>query len=286
MSIAPGTLYVVATPVGNLDDITRRALAVLGAVDLIAAEDTRHTRRLLARFGIDTPTTALHEHNERRVCGRLVERMQEGAAVALVSDAGTPLVSDPGHLLVRAAHEAGLAVVPVPGPSALMAALSVAPLPVHRFAFEGFLPARAAARRGLLESLREEPRTLVFFEAPHRIGAALEDLSAILGRERRAMLARELTKVHETLLCASLGELARRVAADPEQRRGEMVLVVEGAPAPAPGAGDLDAAARRLARGLARELPPARAAALAAEITGRPRKLFYQFIVSEEGGGR
>ncbi|HRO28513.1 MAG TPA: 16S rRNA (cytidine(1402)-2'-O)-methyltransferase, partial [Luteimonas sp.] len=197
---AAGVLHVVATPIGNLGDLSPRAQAVLGAVDAICAEDTRHTRHLLAQFGIATPLLALHEHNEGEVVQRLVARLLAGESLALVSDAGTPLVSDPGFRLVRAAREAGVRVSPVPGPSALVAALSVAGLPSDRFAFEGFLPAKASARRERLLALAGEPRTLIFYESSHRIGDMLADAAAAFGGERRAVLARELTKLFETVL--------------------------------------------------------------------------------------
>lgn len=269
---AAGTLYVVATPIGNLADLSPRAVETLRGVDAICAEDTRHTRQLLGQHGIERPLLALHEHNEAEVSGRLVERLRGGASLALVSDAGTPLVSDPGFRLVRAAREAGIRVSPVPGPSALIAALSVAGLPSDRFVFEGFLPAKAAARRERLLPLAGEPRTLVFYESAHRIEAALGDLVAVFGPARRAVLARELTKLFETVLDGTLAELQARVAADPNQRRGEFVLLVHGA------AVDADAGVaegRRLYAALSAHLPPSTAAKLAAELSGAPRKALY-----------
>ncbi|HHO68310.1 MAG TPA: 16S rRNA (cytidine(1402)-2'-O)-methyltransferase, partial [Gammaproteobacteria bacterium] len=199
---AAGTLFVVATPIGNLGDMTPRGVEVLQQADLIAAEDTRHSRRLAEHFGIATPMLALHEHNERSVAARLVERLRQGESIALISDAGTPLISDPGYQLVRAAREAGVPVVPVPGASALVAALSVAGLPTDRFVFEGFLPPRQAARRKRLEALKDEPRTLVFYESSHRIVDSLNDLKDVFGPGRQALLARELTKAFETTLSA------------------------------------------------------------------------------------
>ena len=273
MSNRGGVLYVVATPIGNLGDIGRRALEVLASVDLVAAEDTRHSRRLLGHYGITTRLFALHEHNERVAAERLVERLREGHSIALVSDAGTPLVSDPGFRLVRAARAAGLAVVPVPGPCAAVCALSVAGLPTDRFVFEGFLPAKAAARRARLAELVGETRTLVFYEAGRRLGECLRDLVGAFGGERPAVLARELTKLHETVLDADLATLAARVAGDPEQALGEIVLLVAGAPG-APSADE--AAARDLLVALLEEgLAVSRAAALAARVTGRPRKMLY-----------
>ncbi|HHJ14634.1 MAG TPA: 16S rRNA (cytidine(1402)-2'-O)-methyltransferase, partial [Gammaproteobacteria bacterium] len=224
-----GCLYVVATPIGNLGDMSTRAIEVLRQVVLIAAEDTRHSAGLLAHFGIDTPMQALHEHNEREQAPRLVQRMvEEGLELALISDAGTPLVSDPGYRLVRLARAAGVSVVPVPGPSALIAALSASGLPTDRFVFEGFLPPKAAARRARLEKLLTEPRTLIFYESSHRILDSLRDMAAVLGASRHAVLARELTKQFETILDDSLEALAGRVETDADQRRGELVVLVEG----------------------------------------------------------
>ncbi len=272
MATASGTLWVVATPIGNLDDLSARARSVLGSVVVIAAEDTRHTRHLLQHFGLATPLLALHEHNEAGVVAALLARLAAGEDLALVSDAGTPLISDPGFRLVRAARAAGLRVAPVPGPAALIAALSVAGLPSERFVFEGFLPAKAGARRQHLAALVGEARTLVFYEAPHRLEATLVDLTAAFGSERPAALARELTKLHETVIDATLGDLMARVAADADQRRGEIVLIVGGNDAQAAQA---LAEGRRLYALLRGELAPARAARIAAEFTGAPRRALY-----------
>jgi len=279
MNQRAGKLWVVATPIGNLDDLSARARAILRDVDLIAAEDTRHSAALLKHIGSNARTFALHEHNERDVSEQLIGRLREGAQIALISDAGTPLVSDPGFRLVRAARAAGISVSPVPGACAAIAALSVAGLPSDRFVFEGFLPAKSAARRAHLETLRAETRTLIFYESNHRIVEALEDLATVFGNERHAVLARELTKLFETVLTGTLAELARQVQMDADQRRGEFVLLVGGA--------DADADAGRLQEGrrvfelLRRELPPSRAAKIAAEISGAPRKLLYD---SAKGG--
>lgn len=274
MSVS-GTLYVVATPIGNLEDIGARALRVLREVALIAAEDTRHSARLLQHFGIATPLVACHEHNERDQGGRLVGRLLAGEDLALISDAGTPLISDPGYHLVRNARAAGVRVVPVPGACALIAALSAAGLASDRFIFEGFLPARAAGRRQRLQALVEEPRTQIFYEAPHRLLESLEDMRVLFGDDRPAVLARELTKAFETIKGASLGELCAWVAADSNQQRGECVLLIEGWQAPV-GEEALSAEALRVLDLLLAELPLKRAAALAAEITGVRKNLLYQ----------
>ncbi|MGH8124736.1 MAG: 16S rRNA (cytidine(1402)-2'-O)-methyltransferase [Rhodanobacteraceae bacterium] len=268
----PGTLWVVATPIGNLGDLAPRAQQMLRDADVIAAEDTRHSRPLLQHFGITTPLTALHEHNERAVVVSLVARLQAGKDIALISDAGTPLISDPGFRLVRAAREAGIRVSPVPGPCAAIAALSVAGLPSDRFVFEGFLPAKAAARRARLRELANESRTLVIYESPHRIVECCADLRAAFGAGREARLLRELTKLHETCIGTTLGEIGERVMSDPEQSLGECVLVIAGSVAAA------DAKlveGRRVYALLRAELAPAQAAKLAAAISGAPRKALY-----------
>ncbi|TWI14192.1 16S rRNA (cytidine(1402)-2'-O)-methyltransferase [Aerolutibacter ruishenii] len=268
----PGTLHVVATPIGNLGDLSPRALETLRTVAAVCAEDTRHTRQLLSHFGLERPLVALHQHNEDAQAAQLVARLQAGESLALVSDAGTPLVSDPGYRVVRAARAAGIRVSPVPGACAAIAALSVAGLPSDRFAFEGFLPAKGAARRERLSRLAAESRTLLFYESAHRIDEALEDMAAAFGPQRPAVLARELTKLFETVLDGTLAGLLAKVQADPNQRKGEFVVVVEGA-------GD-DADARlaegkRLYAKLAEHLPPSTAAKLAAELSGAPRKALY-----------
>lgn len=274
-------LYVVATPIGNLDDITARALRVLREVAVIAAEDTRHSARLLQHFGITTPLVACHEHNERDQGGRFLARLQGGEDVALISDAGTPLISDPGFHLVRQARAAGIRVVPVPGPCALIAALSAAGLPSDRFVFEGFLPAKTAGRLARLEQLKEEPRTLIFYEAPHRLLDCLADLERIMGADRLAVMARELTKAFETFQGLPLGELRAWVAADGNQQRGECVLLVAGWQAPAENS--VPAAALRVLELLLKEMPLKRAAALAAEITGVRKNLLYQAALECQG---
>ncbi|MGK8707813.1 16S rRNA (cytidine(1402)-2'-O)-methyltransferase [Metapseudomonas otitidis] len=279
----PGKLYVVATPIGNLDDISPRALRTLREVALIAAEDTRHSIRLLQHFGVTTALAACHDHNEREQGGRFVARLLAGDDVALISDAGTPLISDPGYHLVRQARAAGIEVVPVPGPSALIAALSAAGLPSDRFIFEGFLPAKAAARRGRLDLLKEEPRTLIFYEAPHRVLESVQDMASRFGKDRHAVLARELTKTFETLKGAPLGELAEWIAADSNQQRGECVLLVTGWQAPE-GEDAISGEALRVLDLLLGELPVKRAAALAAEITGVRKNLLYQAALERQAG--
>ena len=282
MTIAAGTLFVVATPIGNLQDLTPRALQVLRDVSLIAAEDTRHSARLMQHFGIATPMTACHDHNEREKGVRLVERLLAGDDIALISDAGTPLISDPGFHLVRQACEAGVKVSPVPGACALIAALSAAGMPSDRFAFEGFLPAKAHGRQQRLQALLAEPRTWLVYEAPHRLLECLRDMQQVLGSQRRVLLARELTKTFETLHAAPLDELVAWVAADADQQRGECVLVVEGAPEPE--ADEVSAQALRVLDLLLAELPVKRAARLAADITGVRKNLLYQ-VALERGDG-
>ncbi len=268
----PGTLHVVATPIGNLGDLSPRALETLKRVDAICAEDTRHTRQLLAHFGLERPLLALHEHNEGDAAAPLVARLLAGDSLALVSDAGTPLVSDPGFRLVRAARAAGVRVSPVPGPSALVAALSAAGLPSDRFVFEGFLPAKAKARREHLQALAAEPRTMIFYESSHRIEDTLADMAMAFGDDRPAVVARELTKLFETVLDGGLAGLARRVREDANQRKGEFVVLVQGAPE----AADAKVAeGRRLYARLCEHLPPSTAAKLAADLSGAPRKALY-----------
>jgi 16S rRNA (cytidine1402-2'-O)-methyltransferase len=266
-----GVLYVVATPIGNLGDISARAREILAGVSVVAAEDTRHSGHLLRELGLERPLVSLHEHNERARTGELVTRLLAGESIALVSDAGTPLVSDPGYLFVRAALDAGIVVSPVPGPCAAVAALSVAGLPAERFCFEGFLPSRAMARRRRLTELAAETRTLVIYEAPHRIAHCLQDLAAACGASRGACLARELTKHFETFYRGGLGELAARAAADADMRRGECVIIVEGAAEIAPDAARLDETLAVLLR----FLPASAAAAAASELTGARRNDVY-----------
>lgn len=273
--IAPG-LYIVATPIGNLGDLSPRARDVLASVDLVAAEDTRHSGRLLAHFGIATPQVSLHEHNERERAAELLVRLGRGESIALISDAGTPLISDPGMPLVRAARAAGVPVFAIPGACALVAALSVSGIATDRFVFEGFLPPKAAARKARLKELAYEPRTLVFYESPHRITATLADMAAALGADREACIARELTKLHESVHTGSLSDLQARAEAE---TRGEWVIVVSGEKAlHAPQAIELDHALAVLTP----ELPLKQAVALAAKLTGVPRNEVYALALARK----
>ena len=271
-----GRLQVIATPIGNLADLSERAREALAQADVIAAEDTRHTGALLTALRLATPLLSLHEHNESRRVPGVLARLAQGERVALVSDAGTPLLSDPGYELVRAAIAAGFEVSAIPGPSAITAALAVAGLPTDRFCFEGFLPARERERRAALEALAHERRTLVFFEAPHRIVAALTDIATVLGPERAAVVARELTKAHETVYRGTLGELAARAVTEANFARGEITLVVHGAPAAAAGVDER--LLHRTIAVLSKELPPGRAAAVAAQLTGATRAAAYALV--------
>jgi 16S rRNA (cytidine1402-2'-O)-methyltransferase len=264
---------VVATPIGNLADLSPRAVSTLQRASLILCEDTRNSATLLRHHGINRPLKALHEHNERAQLQALIERLRAGEELALISDAGTPLVSDPGYALVRAARLAQLPVRAVPGPCALIAALSIAGLPSDRFSFEGFLPAAAKARQERLAALAQDSRTLVFYEAPHRIVASLADCVEALGADREAAIARELSKRFESLYRATLGELQAMAATDTDLQRGEIVLLIAGQSQREAQLGDDEA--RRIHRLLAAELPPTQAAKLAAKITGRSRKDFY-----------
>lgn len=274
-----GRVDVIATPIGNLGDLSPRAREALAAADLVAAEDTRRTGQLLSAMGLARPLVSLHAHNERSRTAGLLERLAAGEVIALVSDAGTPLLSDPGYELVRAASDAGYAVRAIPGPSAIAAALSVAGLRTDRFAFEGFLPAKSKERRARLASLANAAHTLVFFEAPHRILDCLADLVATLGAERRAAIARELTKSFETIYRGTLGELAERAGNDAHIARGEITLVIEGA-ATATNEAGRDLTLQHVVTVLIKELPPSKAAALAAQITGARRSEAYDLAMT------
>ncbi|ENO85747.1 16S rRNA (cytidine(1402)-2'-O)-methyltransferase [Thauera linaloolentis] len=264
-------MYVVATPLGNIGDMGVRAVAVLGAVDVIAAEDTRHSQRLLDAFGVTTRMLAVHQHNEQEAAGRLIALLESGQQVALITDAGTPAVSDPGARLVARVREAGHAVVPVPGACAAVAALSVSGFAEGGFRFVGFLPPKAAARVAALQPLRDEADAMVFYEAPHRIAECVADLAKVFGAERELLIAREMTKLHEQIVRMPLGETAAWFAADPNRSRGEFVLVLAGKPR----SEGLDAEAERVLALLLGELPVKSAARLAADITGASRNTLY-----------
>jgi len=277
----PATLYVVATPIGHLGDISQRATEVLASVDLIAAEDTRHSGQLLKALGIQAELLSLHEHNETERSALVLERLQQGASVALISDAGTPLISDPGFVLVRACRDAGITVVPVPGPSALIAALSVSGLPSDRFQFEGFLPRSQGKRQARLLELKQLPHTLICYESSHRLRESLEDMHAMLGADRRAVIARELTKHYETILSGTVAELLAQVSADPNQERGELVLLI------APAQDDDESyrlSVEQMLRAALAELPPSQAAVLVARLTGRHKKQLYQLALAIQSG--
>ncbi len=277
-----GRLYIVATPIGNLGDISARALQVLRSVSLIAAEDTRHSRGLLEHFGIDTRMMALHEHNEQGRVESLLRSLREGHDIAVISDAGTPLVSDPGFRLVRAARDVGIQVVPVPGPCALIAALSVAGLASDRFCFEGFLPSKAGARRAALEAVAEESRSLIFYEAPHRILDCLDDMRQVFGGARHVVLARELTKTFESIHGDNLDALLAWIREDGNRQRGEFVVLVEGKQQQSR---ELDPVASHVLDVLLEELPLKQAASLAARITGLKKNLLYQEALRRAGQG-
>jgi 16S rRNA (cytidine1402-2'-O)-methyltransferase len=282
--VAAGTLYIVATPIGNLGDLSPRAREVLARVQLIAAEDTRHTRQLLQAFGIDTALTSLHEHNEMHKSEALIARLVAGESLALVSDAGTPLISDPGFDLVITARARGVPVVAVPGPCAAIAALSIAGLPTDRFVFEGFLPAKSAARVTRLRELSSEERTMIFYEAPHRLPEVLRDLSAELGATRAASVSREITKRFETTYTGTLAHLCEIAEKNADMSRGEIVIIVSGNPAPPSNAQSLNA--DQLLRALLDELSPSQAAKIAAKLTGEKRSELYARATQLGGAGK
>jgi len=279
VSINKGSLYVVATPIGNLQDFSPRAQSILREVDLIAAEDTRHSRHLLNHFGITTPLQSLHEHNERIKSSVLLQRLHDGDSIALISDAGTPLISDPGFYLIQAAHAAQITVIPIPGASALISALSVAGFPVDRFIFEGFLPAKSTARLRHLEKLSIESRTLVFYEAPHRIFDCLNDMVQLFGERREAVLAKELTKLFETIHRDTLGGILDWLKTRDSLQKGEFVIVVQGAPTPDNQVIDFET--ERIFKLLHQELSLKQAAKLTSKITGVSKNVLYQFGLKE-----
>lgn len=275
-----GTLFIVATPIGNLADISERAVQVLKQATLIAVEDTRHSMRLLQACGIATPMLALHEFNERQRADSLLDRVAGGENIALISDAGTPLISDPGYQLVRRAHQRGLTVVPVPGPCAVIAALSAAGLASDRFAFEGFLPARRSARLSTMQKLQRETRTMIFYEAPHRIIECLQDMAECFGDDREVTMARELTKTHETIRHSTLGALLAFVASDANQQKGEFVLVLAGYESEGQ---ELDGSVLRMLGILLEELPLKQAASMLARITGLAKGVIYDAGLQLQG---
>lgn len=270
-----GTLYVVATPIGNLEDLTSRARQTLADVSLIAAEDTRHTGRLLMSIGVKSRLMALHDHNEEKVLGKVIKTLQDGDSVALVSDAGTPLVSDPGFRLVREAHLNGIQVSPIPGVSAVTAALSAAGIATDRFCFEGFLPAKSGARRASLMSLASERRTLVFYESVHRVAECLADMVAVFGADRMAFIGREITKLHEQCIQKPLGELAQSVSDGEIVSKGEFVIVVSGS-VESPG---ISLESDHILRVLSRVLSAKDAAKVASEVTGLKRNALYERLL-------
>lgn len=278
MSSDDSCLYIVATPIGNLADMVPRAVEVLQSVDLIAAEDTRHSKRLMQHFNISTPLMAYHDHSSGASVQFFIDKLLVGQSIALISDAGTPLISDPGYRLVDAALSAAIKVVPIPGASAAIAALSAAGLPSDRFSFEGFLNAKQQARCKQLQALAEESRTLIFYEAPHRVLACLQDMVAVFGADRQVVMARELTKTFETIKRAPVAELADWVAADSNQQKGECVLLVRGKQ----GRGEEDTEGKRVFDLLVQELPLKQAAALAAKITGVKKNLLYQYGLDQQ----
>ncbi|WLS78440.1 16S rRNA (cytidine(1402)-2'-O)-methyltransferase [Erwinia pyri] len=279
--ISSSTLYIVPTPIGNLGDITQRALAVLAGVDLIAAEDTRHTGLLLQHFAINARLFALHDHNEQHKAETLLAKLQEGQSIALVSDAGTPLINDPGYHLVRRCREAGIRVVPLPGACAAITALSAAGLPSDRFCYEGFLPAKSKGRCDTLRALEQEPRTLIFYESTHRLLESLQDMVTVWGTDRYVVLAREITKTWESIKGAPVGELLAWVLEDENRRKGEMVLIVEGFHAEEDA---LPPEALRTLALLQKELPLKKAAQITAEIHGVKKNALYKYALEQQEG--
>ncbi len=272
IEILPGKLYLVATPIGNLGDISRRAIEILTEVDIVAAEDTRHSQKLLSHLGISTRMIACHEHNEDRLGPKLISQLQQGKSIALISDAGTPLVSDPGYRLVKLAHHHDIQVVPAPGACAAIAALSVAGLATDHFCFEGFVPAKSAARIQVFEALKYERRTMIFYVSCHRIRETLDDMVAVLGENRNITFAREITKTFETIRCTTLAALRQFVAADENQRKGEIVLVLEGCQQPP----DNNTQTTDFLKVLLQELPVKQAVSFVVKMTGANKNEVYK----------
>ncbi|MBG5970582.1 16S rRNA (cytidine(1402)-2'-O)-methyltransferase [Proteus vulgaris] len=280
-AVTTSTLYIVPTPIGNLGDITQRALDVLSHVDLIAAEDTRHTGLLLQHFAINARLYALHDHNEQQKADQLISKLQQGLSIALVSDAGTPLINDPGYHLVNQCRKNGINVVPLPGACAAITALSAAGLPSDRFCYEGFLPAKIKSRQDCLRELSEEPRTLIFYESTHRLLDSLADMVTVWGENRYVVLARELTKTWETIQGMPVGELLKWVLEDENRRKGEMVLIVEGYEKPVDN--DFPPEVLRTLAILQKELPLKKAAAVTAEIYGVKKNALYKHVIEQNG---
>lgn len=276
--VEQGTLYVVATPIGNFADMVPRAIETLQTVAVIAAEDTRHSSRLFAHFDIKTPAIAYHDHSDELRTAQLIKRLHSGESVALISDAGTPLVSDPGYRLVRMAREQNIQVVPIPGACAMIAALSAAGLPSDRFAFEGFLPAKQVARCAFLHTIANDSRTLIFYEAPHRILETLQDMVSVFGAEREVVMARELTKTFETIKGDKVAALLEWVAADTNQQRGEIVLLVQGVSKTEMA--EMTSEHERIMNILLADLPIKQAAAMGAKITGLKKNFLYQWALA------
>ena len=279
LSLLKNAIYIVATPIGNLSDITQRAINILQAVDKIAAEDTRHSKQLLNHLGINTQLIAIHEHNEREQAEALLVEVAQGAAIALISDAGTPLISDPGYYLVQQAHAQGIKVVPIPGPSAVICALSASGLPTDRFSFEGFLPAKSQARLNQLQNLIAEPRTMVFYESPHRVLETLLDMQQVFGPQRRVTMAREMTKQFETIVAGDFAKLVSFVTGDTNQQRGEIVLMVAGCIQELDKF-NLSPESEKVLGILLKELSVKQAVSLAADITGVQKKILYAKAIS------
>jgi len=278
INLAQGILYVVATPIGNLDDVSQRMRHTLASVSKIAAEDTRRTRRLLSHIGVNTPCFSLHEHNERQKLDYIVHLLQQGESIALVSDAGTPLISDPGYPVVNALRAKGMKVVPIPGPCALITALSVAGLPSDRFIFEGFLPSKSSARLSQLQKSADETATLIFYESSHRIKECLNDIATAFGKERRVVITRELTKTFETILDAPVAELIELLEQDPNQSKGEFVVLVKGAKKKK---SEMSPETKKLALKLVEYLPGKQAAKITAEMYGDKKNQIYQFLLTQ-----
>lgn len=278
-SISPGTLYVVATPIGHLDDLTMRAREILSGVDRVCCEDTRHSARLMDHLGLSPKMTSLHEHNEREKSATIVQWLKDGEAIALISDAGTPLISDPGYILVNEAVSAGARIVPVPGVSAVTTALSISGLPTDHFAFDGFLPAKSSARKAVMEAVAKSTHTRVFYESSHRIADSLQDMVAVFGADRPAAVCRELTKTFETVLRGSLGEIADQVSGDSNQRKGEFVVLVRGVDKAVRT--EIPPEAVRLMEILSSELPPKKLASAMADVYGGGKKLYYDHLLAQ-----